>query len=110
MTIEQNIYGYARPLLGRLRPFHFLDLVHSLVYFCIMQVNMHEAKTHFSQLVERALAGEQIIIAKNGKPIAILSPLREAKIPRLPGLSRGKGTIAEDFDAVLDPAILREFE
>lgn len=89
---------------------YHLDLVHTLVYFYSMQFNIHQAKTHFSQLVDRALAGEQVIIAKNGKPIAILSPLRETKTPRLSGLSRGKGTIVEDFDAVLDPEILREFE
>jgi prevent-host-death family protein len=75
-----------------------------------MQVNMHEAKTQFSRLVERALAGEEVIIAKNGKPVATLTPLQSATSARLPGLSRGKGTIGDDFDASLNPEILREFE
>ena len=75
-----------------------------------MQVNMHEAKTQFSRLVDRALAGEEVIIAKNGKPIVTLTPLQSTTSSRLPGLSRGKGTIADDFDAPLNPEILREFE
>jgi prevent-host-death family protein len=75
-----------------------------------MQVNIHEAKTHFSQLVERALAGEQVIIAKNGKPVVSLAPLQSTSSSRVPGLSRGKGTISEDFDAPLDPETLKEFE
>lgn len=53
-----------------------------------MAVNVHEAKTHFSQLLERAHAGEEIIIAKNGKPYARLVPLR-APEPRRPGLLTG---------------------
>ena len=51
-------------------------------------VNVHEAKTHLSRLLERAHAGEEIIIAKNGKPFARLAPLEEGQ-PRKPGLLRG---------------------
>lgn len=53
------------------------------------KVNVHEAKTHLSQLLERAHAGEEIIIAKGGKPYARLLPL-EAPRPRKPGLLKGK--------------------
>lgn len=52
-------------------------------------VNVHEAKTQLSRLLERAHAGEEIIIAKNGKPYARLVPLDEQR-PREPGLLRGK--------------------
>jgi antitoxin (DNA-binding transcriptional repressor) of toxin-antitoxin stability system len=75
-----------------------------------MQVNMHEAKTHFSQLVERALAGERVVIARDGVPLLTLEPLEDAPTPRTPGLSSGKGRIADDFDSELEESILREFE
>ena len=52
-------------------------------------VNVHQAKTHLSRLLERAHAGEEIVIAKSGKPIARLCPL-EAPAPRQPGLLHGK--------------------
>ena len=71
---------------------------------------MHEAKTHFSQIVERALSGELVVIAKNGKPVLTLSPLPTAAAARVPGLSRGKAIPSEDFDEPLAPSILREFE
>lgn len=75
-----------------------------------MQVNIHEAKTRFSVLVERALAGEQVIIARNGTALLSLVPIKERSKVRTPGLSAGKGTISEDFDAELDGDQLREFE
>ena len=64
-------------------------------------INIHEAKTHLSRLVERASAGEEIIIAKAGKPMARLVPLATAVKPKKLGLLRGKIGIAEDFDAPL---------
>ena len=60
--------------------------------------NIHEAKTHLSRLVERAAGGEEIIIAKAGKPMAKLVPYQEDKKPRKPGSLRGKIWIADDFD------------
>jgi len=66
----------------------------------VMQVNIHEAKTHFSKLVERAAAGEEIIIGKAGKPVAKLVPFKEARAPkRKPGAWKGKVWISPDFDA-----------
>lgn len=62
-------------------------------------VNMHEAKTHFSKLVERALAGEDIIVAKAGKPCIRLVPIPDAPLPpRTPG--RLKGQLADIPDAL----------
>lgn len=63
------------------------------------QVNMHEAKTNFSRLVEQAERGEEITIARAGKPVAVLGPLlhRQPR-PRTPGRLRGKIWIADDFD------------
>lgn len=65
-------------------------------------VNMHKAKSSLSQLVKRAEAGEDVLIARNGKPVARLTRIRPAK-PKLPwGVLRGKMWIAEDFDAPLE--------
>ncbi len=62
--------------------------------------NIHEAKTHLSRLVERAAAGEEIIIAKAGKPMAKLVPYRANAKARQPGSWRGKVIIRDDFDAL----------
>lgn len=56
-------------------------------------VNLHEAKTHLSELVEAAAAGEEIVIARAGKPLARLMPLEKAE-PRRPGLAKGRVTEA----------------
>jgi prevent-host-death family protein len=63
-------------------------------------VNIHEAKTHLSKLVERASRGERVVIARAGRPVAILGPLTTSG-RRKPGLLRGKVRIARDFDAPL---------
>ncbi|MDQ3605775.1 MAG: type II toxin-antitoxin system Phd/YefM family antitoxin, partial [Gemmatimonadota bacterium] len=72
-------------------------------------VNIYEAKTHLSELVERAAAGEEIIIAKAGKPRARLVPLTEGRKPRQPGALKGKIWVADDFDDPLPPEILGYF-
>ncbi len=60
--------------------------------------NIHQAKTHLSRLVERAAQGEEIIIAKAGKPMAKLVPYSTSTGPRQPGYWRGRVTIGDDFD------------
>ncbi|MBB6250121.1 type II toxin-antitoxin system Phd/YefM family antitoxin [Nitrospirillum iridis] len=72
-------------------------------------INLYEAKTHLSQLVERAAAGEEIIIAKAGRPMARLMPLEVAEGPRVPGLWKGKIEIGPDFDAPLPEEIAWAF-
>lgn len=72
-------------------------------------VNLYEAKTHLSDLVERAAAGEEIIIAKSGKPRARLVPLTEERVVPKPGLLKGKIWIADDFDDPLPPEVLAGF-
>ena len=72
-------------------------------------INLYEAKTHLSELVERAAGGEEIIIAKAGKPRARLVPLAEERIERKPGALKGKIWIADDFDDPLPPDILAAF-
>lgn len=64
-----------------------------------MQVNIHEAKTHLSRLLEKVQAGEEITISKAGKPVARLVPYQEPKPPkRQPGSLKGKIWISPDFD------------
>jgi prevent-host-death family protein len=65
-------------------------------------VNIHEAKTHLSRLLEQAVAGEEILIARAGKPIARLIPYRAAEKPRQPGLWQGQVVIGKDFDSLPD--------
>lgn len=64
-------------------------------------VNIHEAKTHLSRLVEQAAAGAEIIIAKAGRPVARLMPLAAAtRKPRRLGILAGKFTVPDDIDAM----------
>jgi prevent-host-death family protein len=72
-------------------------------------VNIHAAKTHLSRLVDRAAAGEEIVIARAGKPVARLAPLAVAAAPRRPGLLKGQIWIADDFDAPLPNGVLEGF-
>jgi len=74
------------------------------------QINIHEAKTHLSQLVEDAARGEEIVIAKAGKPVARLLGLAATPAPRRPGLLKGRIRIGADFDAPLPEDVLAAFE
>ncbi len=69
------------------------------------KVNIHEAKTHLSRLVEDVAAGEEVIIAKAGKPVARLVAFEKLAQPRTPGALKGRIKIADDFDAPLPPGI-----
>lgn len=75
-------------------------------------VNLYDAKTHLSELVERAAAGEEIVIAKAGKPKAKLVPYQPARKKRRRGGQNLLGItyIADDFDAPLPPEIQKYFE
>lgn len=72
-------------------------------------VNIHEAKTHLSRLLSRVASGEQIVIARGGKPIAALVPLGAAAQDRTFGSARGRVTVSEDFDAPLPEDLLKGF-
>jgi prevent-host-death family protein len=67
--------------------------------------NIHEAKTHFSKLIERVAAGEEIVIGKAGKPVARLVPYKETPPRRKPGSMKGKIRIAHDFDELPDDVL-----
>lgn len=73
-------------------------------------VNIHDAKTHFSKLVDIAMHGEEVVIAKAGRPVAKLGPLdTEQKLRRF-GVLKNKIQISPDFDAPLPDEILSGFE
>ena len=75
-------------------------------------VNVHAAKTHFSRLIDEAAAGEEIIIAKAGKPVARLAPLVGAEVrpKRRLGALAGLASVPDDFDAPLPDTVLDAFE
>jgi prevent-host-death family protein len=73
------------------------------------QVNMHEAKTKLSALVEEVLAGGEVVIARAGKPIARLVPYTPHSEPRKPGRWKGKLWVADDFDQTPEE-VIEQFE
>ena len=73
-------------------------------------INIHEAKTHLSRLLEQVADGEEIVIAKAGKPIARLVPLEAAPKKHRLGLLKGKLNVPDDFDAPLTEDDLALFE
>lgn len=72
-------------------------------------VNIHQAKTHLSRLVERVEAGEEITLARAGRPVARLVPYRQRREPRRLGIWKGQVWMSPDYDAPL-PEIVEAFE
>jgi prevent-host-death family protein len=86
-----------------------VDLVHHLVDVGrVLTYNIHEAKTHFSRLLARVAAGEEVLITKAGEPIAKIVPVR-ARTRRIPDARPAGLWLAEDFDAELPPELLDDF-
>jgi len=77
----------------------------------VQTVNIYEAKTKLSKLVDLAASGTDVVIARNGKPVARLTTFEQPKRkPIVYGLLEGKGWIADDFDAPLPEEIQKYFE
>jgi prevent-host-death family protein len=76
----------------------------------MLTVNIHEAKTQFSKLIARVEAGEEIVIARDGAPVARLVAIRPAGNKRISGRDRDLFSVPEDFDAPLPEDILGKFE
>jgi prevent-host-death family protein len=74
------------------------------------KVNIHQAKTQLSRLVELVAKGEEIVIAKAGKPVARLVPYAPKGAVRRPGSMRGKIKIKKNFDEPLPKELLASFE
>jgi prevent-host-death family protein len=73
-------------------------------------INIHEAKTHLSRIVDEVAAGAEVVIAKAGKPVARLVPLEKAPRRKTLGLLKGRLKAAEDFNAQLPADVLADFE
>ena len=73
-------------------------------------VNIYEAKTRLSQLVDKAAAGEDVVVSRNGKPLVRITQLGGARRPVKFGVLKGKVRIAPDFDAPLPVDVLAGFE
>ena len=74
------------------------------------QINIHQAKTQLSKLVDLAASGREIVIAKAGKPLARLVPYSQPREARRPGLLKGKIHVGKNFDAPLTDDLLDAFE
>jgi prevent-host-death family protein len=74
-----------------------------------MEVNIHEAKTHLSRLLQKVAAGEEVTIARAGVPIARLVAVKQEKAVRPMGFARGQVWIADDFNAPLPGDLLKAF-
>ena len=75
-----------------------------------MEVNIHQAKTHFSRLLQRVAAGEEVVIARAGVPVARLVAVEPKKRKLRPlGMDEGRIWIADDFNAPLPDDLLKEF-
>jgi prevent-host-death family protein len=73
-------------------------------------VNIHDAKTNLSRLVDEVASGSEVVIAKAGKPVAKLVPLLAPRRERRPGALKGRIRMAADFDAPLPEDVMRAFE
>jgi prevent-host-death family protein len=76
----------------------------------VKTVNIHEAKTHLSRLLAEVAAGEEIVIARAGKPVARIVPVAEPPPDRVLGIDEGRVVIRDDFDAPLPDDVLAGFE
>ncbi len=86
-------------------------MVNRLVYSAVMTlVNVHEAKTHLSRLLARVVEGEEIVIAKAGKPVARLVPVELRPRRRVLGQDEGLFEVPDDFDDPLPEDVLASFE
>jgi len=72
------------------------------------QVSVHEAKTHLSRLLGHAIAGEEVIITRSGRPVARLVAIKEER--PVFGIDEGRFVVPDDFDEPLDEELLRAFE
>ena len=74
-----------------------------------VQINIYEAKSKLSKLINQVIAGEEVIVAKSGKPVAKIVPFEKPTQNRKPGSAKGKLIISDDFDSPLPDDILQGF-
>lgn len=76
----------------------------------MLTINVHDAKTHFSRILSRVESGEEIVIAKTGRPVARIVPLLKAAAKRTPGSAKGRMLIKKGFYEPLPKKMLDDFE
>jgi prevent-host-death family protein len=76
----------------------------------VIQVNIHQAKTHLSRLLRRVIAGEEVVISRAGRPLAKIVPLAEQSVKREIGTDEGAFHVPDDFNEPLPEEIMVEFE
>lgn len=72
--------------------------------------NVHEAKTHFSDILKLVAGGEEVVVAKAGKPVAIIRAFEQPEKTRKPGLFKGKMEMSASFFEPMDPEFLEFFQ
>jgi prevent-host-death family protein len=110
---DRRLYAYARHVLDQLDQIDgtcYVGQVDQQGGAMFSTYNLYDAKTRLSELVDRAASGEEIVIAKNGRPLARLVPIPAEKPNRSPGGWEGMVWIADDFDEPLPADIQRVFE
>jgi len=75
-----------------------------------IEVNVHEAKTHLSRLLDRAMSGEEVVIMRSGRPLVRLTPVATAPFRRKLGTAKGDFVLPVDFDEPLPDEVVTEFE
>ena len=81
-----------------------------MLVWLMTTVNMYDAKTHFSKLIARVEAGEEVVIARDGHPVARIVAFQPAVSKRIAGRDRGLFSVPDDFDAPLPADVLADFE
>ena len=84
-----------------------MNLVHNLA---MTEVNVHEAKTQLSRLLDQAMAGEEVIIMRSGRRLVRLTPVESAPARRVLGTAKGDFVVPDNFDDPLPEEVLAEFE
>ena len=87
-----------------------MGLVRDLIMSAVTEATVHDAKTHFSRLLDQAMAGEEVIIMRSGRQLVRLVPVESAPQRRELGTAKGDFIVPEDFDEPLSDEIQAEFE
>ena len=74
------------------------------------RVNIHEAKTHLSRLLDQVMAGDEVVIMRSGRPLVWLAPVETAPVPRTPGTAKGDFVVPDDFNSPLPDEVIAAFE
>lgn len=89
---------------------HLTNVLANITIYFMKSINVHDAKTNLSKLLKKVEAGEEIVIARAGKPIARILPIQSTSKQRIPGSAIGMITISDSFYDPLPEDVLKDFE